>query len=782
MKISKFLSVLIVFFSISVICCFSASAKVSEKEIIEKFYYIANAENENTVVYPQKAADGNVYIFLPSSADLSKLVLYSENEYSYITVSADKTVKTSFGEEINLLSLFDDYKDQKGEYTVTITAVPSAGTIYEQKITVMKSERIRSLFLTSEDAVSKGRTWVDSSKSNKAKGEMIYLNADGTVFYADELTELKARGNSTFTDFEKKAYQIKIKNKANLTGDKNNAQKKWVLLANAADNTLIHNSLVSQLAKDLGMPYTIDCEPVDLYYDGEYRGSYLITDKVEVDKTGIDIQDLDGLIEDANEGAEAYEDPVVVTKTTASKGETDAKKDSAGSYKYVKGLIEPELENGTTHHAYLLEIEFIYRYPNEQSGFVTERGQAVVTKNPEYLTKETGAFISQYFQDFEDAVFSPDGYNKATRKYYYEYCDLDSLVNIYLINEFTKNYDSFRSSAFFYLPENEDIMYAGPIWDYDLSFTTGYDGNSQLAGNPENLWAASKYMLGTLIKIESFRDAVKAKLDRENGDFYAAVQNMLGENGNIAAFATDVYASQKMNYKLWDITHEETAAFRCTDEETYENAVDFLYHFASERIEWLSETTSEWKGDNYYAPIDPTKWTESFRYHTNLVITSEKKATCTEGGNTEGIVCTDCGTVLKEYKEIDAKGHSWKAATCNSPKKCSGCGLTEGEALSHEYSVDPSDSRNSETCIVYKCSHCKKVMLITVKPGPKYEQGDVNMDGKVSAADARLALRISASLEKLTDEILAIGDMTGDNKITAADARKILRKSAKLDT
>ena len=315
MKISKFLSVLIVFFSISVICCFSASAKVSEKEIIEKFYYIANAENENTVVYPQKAADGNVYIFLPSSADLSKLVLYSENEYSYITVSADKTVKTSFGEEINLLSLFDDYKDQKGEYTVTITAVPSAGTIYEQKITVMKSERIRSLFLTSEDAVSKGRTWVDSSKSNKAKGEMIYLNADGTVFYADELTELKARGNSTFTDFEKKAYQIKIKNKANLTGDKNNAQKKWVLLANAADNTLIHNSLVSQLAKDLGMPYTIDCEPVDLYYDGEYRGSYLITDKVEVDKTGIDIQDLDGLIEDANEGAEAYEDPVVVTKT-----------------------------------------------------------------------------------------------------------------------------------------------------------------------------------------------------------------------------------------------------------------------------------------------------------------------------------------------------------------------------------------------------------------------------------------------------------------------------------
>ena len=782
MKISRIMSMLIVVFSIAVIFCFSASAKVAKKETIEKFYYIANAENENTVVYPQKAADGNVYIFLPSSADLSKLVLHSENEYSYITVSADKTVKTAFGEEIDILSLFDDYKAENGEYTVTVTAVPAAGIMYEQKITVMKSESIRSLYLSSEDADKKGRTWVDTSKDNKAKGKMVYLNTDGTVFHADELTELKARGNSTFTDFEKKAYQIKIKNKANLTGDKDNAQKKWVLLANAADNTLIHNSLVAQLAKDLGMPYTIDCEPVDLYYDGEYRGSYLITDKVEVAKTGIDIQDLDGLIEDANEDTEAYENPVVVTKTTASKGETDAKTDSKGSYKFVQGLIEPELEDGTTHHAYLLELEFIYRYPNEQSGFVTNRGQAVVTKNPEYLTKETGAFISQYFQDFEDAVFSPDGYNKATGKYYYEYCDLDSLVNIYLINEFSKNYDSFRSSAFFYLPENEDIMYAGPIWDYDLSFTTGYDGNSQLAGNPENLWAASKYMLGTLITIESFRDAVKEKLDRENGDFYAAVQNMLGENGNIAAFATDVYASQKMNYKLWDITYAKTAAFRCTDEETYENAVDFLYYFASERIEWLSETTSAWEGDNYYAPTDPTKWTQSFRYHTNLVITSEKKATCTEGGNTEGIVCTDCGTVLKEYKEIDAKGHSWKEATCSSPKKCSGCGLTEGSALSHEYAVDPTDSRNSETCIVYKCKYCKKVMLIIVQPKPRFDKGDVNMDGKLNAADARLVLRVSARLEELTDEILSIGDVTGDNKITAADARTILRKSAKLES
>ena len=781
MKLSKLFSALIIITVSVFILVFSVSAEVAKKTTTDSFYFIANTENENTKIYPQTAPDGKTYLFLPSSADISELVLHSEKEYKYITVSADKSIKTAFGTEIDIFSLFNDIQSENGEYTVRITGVPEVGTVLQEQITIMKSESVKSLFLVSEDPVNEGREWVDTSKSNESKGEMVYLNADGTVFHEDEITELKARGNSTFTDFVKKAYQIKIKNKSNLTGDKDNAQKKWVLLANAGDNTLIHNSLVARLAKDLELPYTIDCEPLDLYYDGEYRGSYLITDKVEVGKTGVDIQDLDGLIEDLNEDTDAYENPVVVTKTTESKGESDAKTDSKGSYKYVQGLIEPEPEDGTTHHGYLLELDFIYRYPNEQSGFVTNRGQAVVTKNPEYLTKETGAFISQFFQDFEDAVFSPDGYNAKTGKYYYEYCDLDSLVKIYLINEYTKNYDSFRSSAYFYLPENEDIMYAGPIWDYDLSFTTGYDGNSQYAGNPENLWAASKYMLGTLITIESFRDAVKETLNNENGEFYTAVQNMLGENGNIKTFSETVYASQKMNYKLWDITHEETAAFRCTDDETYENAVDFLYYFAEKRIEWLSELTSEWNGDNYSAPTDPTKWTQSFRYHTNIETIKAKSATCTESGNTEGQICTSCGKVFKESKKINAKGHAWQNATCNSPKKCKNCGLTEGNALTHEYQHDPSDNRNSETRVVYKCIHCKKAMVLTVQPKPKFEKGDINMDGKITAADARLALRASARIENITDEALEIGDMNNDKKITAADARLILRKSAKLD-
>ncbi len=63
-----------------------------------------------------------------------------------------------------------------------------------------------------------------------------------------------------------------------------------------------------------------------------------------------------------------------------------------------------------------------------------------------------------------------------------------------------------------------------------------------------------------------------------------------------------------------------------------------------------------------------------------------------------------------------------------------------------------------------------------------FELGDVDGDGKVTAADARRILRRAAKLIVLTNEEEVRADVDKDGKITAADARKVLRVSAKLDT
>lgn len=59
--------------------------------------------------------------------------------------------------------------------------------------------------------------------------------------------------------------------------------------------------------------------------------------------------------------------------------------------------------------------------------------------------------------------------------------------------------------------------------------------------------------------------------------------------------------------------------------------------------------------------------------------------------------------------------------------------------------------------------------------------GDADGDGKITASDARLVLRYSASLENLSSDRLSLCDMNSDGKVNSLDARIILRKAAKLE-
>ena len=58
---------------------------------------------------------------------------------------------------------------------------------------------------------------------------------------------------------------------------------------------------------------------------------------------------------------------------------------------------------------------------------------------------------------------------------------------------------------------------------------------------------------------------------------------------------------------------------------------------------------------------------------------------------------------------------------------------------------------------------------------------DVNLDGKITATDARLALRTAAQIDTLIGKNFEAADIDKSGMITASDARLILRKSAKLD-
>ena len=525
--------------------------------------YRADPAQENTAVSIQTQS-GARYLFLPANADLSALTLWFNGGDAKASANG-KSVTVASGQPFDLASLYAA-APADGVYRVTLTRGRESVTLG-----VMVSDAIGSVYLTSADP-GQDRQWVEQDKDNhKAKGQMVYLRPDGSTVYAGDLKQIKGRGNSTW-DYPKKPYQIKLADKCDLLGAGEEPESTWVLLANYCDETLIHNSITYDLAQALGMAYTPHCEPVDLYYDGEYRGSYLLCEKTEVGDGRVAIDDLEGEIEKANPHVEDMDRLSTATAVNAS----------GNTYQYVAGLTVPKDYSG----GYLLEMDFEVRAKAEKSWFTTSAGSYVVVKSPEYMPQAAMSYISALYQAFEDAVMN-GGVHPDTGKDYREYVDLDSLAQCFLLLELSQCGDAFQSSTYFYKPAGEEKLYAGPLWDFDSAYGS-YDANF-----PVNATVAGRTTLGrALLKLPSFRDAVKAaywelKPLVEGTLLSADPAAQTGALGSLGRYAQELAASQRMDHLLWPATTPNG----------YDNAITGLRNFLIERHNWYYNQVINWTGE-----------------------------------------------------------------------------------------------------------------------------------------------------------------------------------------
>ena len=112
------------------------------------------------------------------------------------------------------------------------------------------------------------------------------------------IDEIHARGNASFEFADKKPFSIRLHEKTSVLGMEES--KKWVLVANAFDETLSRNTIVTEMAKAMDMAFVPESEYVDLYIDGEYQGNYQIYEKVEIADGRVEIRDLDKEMKDIN--------------------------------------------------------------------------------------------------------------------------------------------------------------------------------------------------------------------------------------------------------------------------------------------------------------------------------------------------------------------------------------------------------------------------------------------------------------------------------------------------
>lgn len=517
---------------------------------------------------PAVDVDGTNYLFLPATADLANLsvtISRSANDGSLVVAgnqSSQPVTGNAAALDVSALaSETDGYR--------LLTAKVGNGTAFTVRI--MQATSLPTIYLTSTDANTQGRSYVDSSKQNTTTAALKMIDANGGEIAATNITELKARGNSTFAYAAKKSYQMKLETASNLLQNDENV-KTWVLLANYFDATLMHDKLFKDMAAALGMPYTASCDWVNLYYDGEYRGVYLLSEKNAVKDTGINITDLEAAYEDLN--------PAYGTNMSTSTG-TNA---YGGSYTYTTGLTDPTDITG----GYLLELN--HNAPDEVNGFVTKQGKGVNVKSPEWCGDAAMKYISEYYQAFENAVYATDGNGNYTGinedgKHYYDYVDRDSLVKIFLLQELALSPDGFISSLYFYKDAN-GIMYAGPIWDQDMTLGTGW--SKYISPDTTDY----HYLADALIRIPDFREAVIAYY---NETFAPQANALIAENGTIYGYASHLTDSAEMNFVLWPYIRvgDPSNAGHIWKNATYASVLADMQNWLTQRIAKLNVTFAE---------------------------------------------------------------------------------------------------------------------------------------------------------------------------------------------
>lgn len=519
------------------------------EEAIEnvKFYYDDEFDYYTSLF---QVSDDTYYVYLPSFADISRIKVVSAN------------YRIDFEQSDELFSVYEKKKEvcsfsPEVEYDVKFYD-SDENEIAEINIVFMQSANLPTVYIST---TSGSFEQIDADKTYKEDAVFSLVTVDGYTACSNVFAEISARGNHTFT-FEKKSYQFDLSNAKNLLEMGNS--ETWILLCNSYDYSNMRNKITYDMAVNLGMEGSPSAEFVDVYFNNIYHGTYLLSEKVEYGENRLDYDD----IETKNR---------LVNEKRLSEYETFSESDGV-----KKGYLLPNSPRDISG-GYLIEHDYGVKYDGEDSGFITTGNERYAVINPKHATPDEIEYISNLFQEIEDAIKSDDGYNKKTGKHYSEYIDMKSWVRKYIVEEFSKNHGGGCTSSYFYkLPDNvSGKVYGGPVWDYDKAYGRN-GGMSSLTHDLNFMTLHSSYteFFYYLYKHEDFRELVYSEYENV---FLPYIENEIIPQINY--YEPLLEPALKMNFHRFKIMFEEDIEFNTA---SYHDDVEYLRQFIWNRKEALN--------------------------------------------------------------------------------------------------------------------------------------------------------------------------------------------------
>lgn len=405
---------------------------------------------------------------------------------------------------------------------------------------------------------SKDADWVKTDK-------MAVYNADGSVDMEEALCGIRLRGNST-QKFPKKPFAIKLVDKAPVLGMPKH--KRWVLLANWMDRTMLRNAVALEVAHRTDSAYINDGigwnprgTSVEVVMDGRHVGNYYFCEQIKIDGDRVDITDC-------------YEDVENPTPETCG---------------------------------YLLEFDDAM---DEVNNFRTSRGIPCMFKDEVPANSEFFNYVKNKVEGIENSL-NAENYEEA-----YKNLDINSVIDYFFIQELTFN-DEYKhpKSVYMYI-DGPGKLTAGPVWDFDWQTFVLYDkvqamnskyggtyncrntnewlyGKSKLAEKP--WWPGSDYdyvndqpyMWYPLL----FKDAnFRAKVQERWGVIYPQLLSVVAK---IDEFAALNKVSEQFNYAMWPLVglkNSVGSAFNGDEDMSFDEAIATMKQAYTERLEWMNSS------------------------------------------------------------------------------------------------------------------------------------------------------------------------------------------------
>ncbi len=368
-----------------------------------------------------------------------------------------------------------------------------------------------------------------TSKTEYTGATVSISNTLKNYSLGNTVVDIRGRGNSTWQFFDKKAYKLKFTVKTDLFGM--GAAKKWVLLANALDESMMRNYLAFNLGKALGLEFTSDCQFLNLYINGQYKGVYLLCEQVQEGSNRVNIN-------------------------TSPVGQVDT------------GYLLEGINNASP-------VDYKTFKLNDVNGKSLGKGAfTFIIKSPDIIqcTEEQKNFISDYVAKANEAIFNKDwdGIQK--------YIDVDSFVNMFLLDEILLNQD--MGYSFYLYKKQGGKLFMGPAWDFDQACGSSSHGGSGYKG-----WYAGSELqwFTTLIEMPQFKELVSKRYQEKK----TAIRGMLNTiDSTVNKYSFD-FAMSNYVFNTFGDPNRWRTMYEIASCKTYKDHIIYLKTWLTNRFIWM---------------------------------------------------------------------------------------------------------------------------------------------------------------------------------------------------